>query len=140
MHMKGEPRTMQENPVYSNVVGEVSNFLARRAQAAQDAGVDRDRILIDPGIGFGKTLEHNMALLRATPELRRVGFPLLVGASRKSLFKGLLGIESVKARDRPTAALSALLAYLGADVLRVHEVRNNLEAARLGFALRQAGG
>ena len=137
MHMQGEPRTMQDAPTYSDVVEEVSQFLKDRAAAAQKAGVDRERILLDPGIGFGKTLEHNLQLLRATPDLRRLGFPLMVGASRKSLFKGLLGINDAKARDRPTASLSALLAYLGADVLRVHEVKHNLEAASLGFALRQ---
>jgi dihydropteroate synthase len=140
MHMQGEPRSMQEAPTYADVVEEVAQFLKERSAAALNAGVARERLLVDPGIGFGKTLEHNLQLLRATPDLRRLGFPLLVGASRKSLFKGLLGIEKAKARDRPTASLSAILAYLGADVLRVHEVRNNLEAARLGFALRQAGG
>jgi len=136
MHMQGDPATMQRAPAYTDVVEEVAAFLRGRAEAALEAGVARDRILVDPGIGFGKTLDHNLALLRAVPRLRALGYPVVLGASRKSMFKALLGLEEPKARDDATAALSCLLAYLGASVLRVHEVPNNLRAARFGDALR----
>lgn len=137
MHMLGAPATMQEEPQYRDVVEEVCAFLAGRAEAAEAAGVPHDRVILDPGIGFGKTLGHNLALLGAVPRLKQLGYPLLVGASRKSLFKGLLGIEEPRDRDRATADLSAVLAFLGVDVLRVHELPANLEAARIGDALRR---
>ncbi len=136
MHMQGTPLTMQERPTYTDVVAEVMAFLQERAEAAATRGVARDRIIVDPGIGFGKTLEHNLALLRAVPRLKALGFPVLVGASRKSLFKALLGLEAPKARDEATAQLTAVLAAQGVDIVRVHEVPANLRAARLGDALR----
>jgi dihydropteroate synthase len=138
MHMQGSPREMQQNPTYTDVVGEVGAFLKERARFVESRGLPRDRIIIDPGIGFGKTLEHNLALLRAVPEFKGLGYPVLVGASRKSMFKALLGIEDPKARDFPTASLTALLAASGADIVRVHEVARNREAARLGDAMRPA--
>lgn len=138
MHMKGTPRTMQESPHYADVVGEVLHFLGERAEAAQASGVASDRIIVDPGIGFGKTLEHNLALLRAVPRLKSLGFPVLVGASRKSLFNALSGLQEPKARDEATAQLTAALAAQGVDIVRVHEVPQNLRAARLGDALRPA--
>jgi dihydropteroate synthase len=139
MHMQGTPRTMQDSPSYGDVVEEVCGFLAGRARAALAAGVPRDRVLLDPGIGFGKALEHNLALLQAVPRIRALGYPVVVGASRKSMFKGLLGLEDPKARDRASADLTAVLAFLGADVVRVHEVPQNLEAARVGDAVRRGG-
>jgi dihydropteroate synthase len=138
MHMQGTPRSMQENPSYRDVVAEVLTFLKERAEAACARGVLPDRIIVDPGIGFGKTLEHNLALLRAVPRLKALGFPVLVGASRKSLFKALLGLEAPKARDEATAYLTTFLAAQGVDIVRVHEVPSNLRAARLGDALRRA--
>ncbi len=137
MHMQGTPRTMQEAPAYSDVVEEVAAFLRERAAAAEAAGIARGRILIDPGIGFGKTLDHNLQLMRGVPRLKALGYPVVVGASRKSFFKGLLGLDDPKDRDRATADVSAVLAYLGADVLRVHAVPGNLEGARIGDALRE---
>ena len=136
MHMQGAPRTMQAAPHYENVVAEVAAFLGERADAALAAGVAGDRIIVDPGIGFGKSLDHNLALLAAVPTLKRLGFPLLVGASRKSLFKALLGIDEPAARDAATAQVTAALAAAGVDIVRVHEVPGNLQAARLGSALR----
>jgi dihydropteroate synthase len=136
MHMKGTPRTMQDNPDYADVVREVCEFLKERAAAAEARGVARDRIIVDPGIGFGKTLEHNLALLRAVPELKRLGYPLMVGASRKSLFKALFGHDRPKDRDAPTASLTAALAAAGVDIVRVHEIPGNLAAARVGDTLR----
>jgi dihydropteroate synthase len=136
MHMKGTPREMQLSPSYQNVVGEVSQFLKERAGYAESRGIPRGRIIVDPGIGFGKSLEHNMALLCAVPQLKALGYPLLVGASRKSMFKALLGIEEPKARDGATASLTSILAAAGVDIVRVHEVPRNLEAARLGDKFR----
>lgn len=136
MHMKGTPRTMQLNPVYDDVVAEVSAFLAERAEFARERGVRKDRILVDPGIGFGKTLDHNLGLLGAVPQLKKLGYPVLVGASRKSMFKALFGIENPEERDAPTAHLTTFLAANGVDVVRVHEIPSNLQAARLGDRLR----
>jgi dihydropteroate synthase len=136
MHMQGTPRTMQQNPSYGDVVREVLQFLAERADFAASRGVQRDRIIIDPGIGFGKTLEHNLALLRAVPRLKQLGYPVMIGGSRKAMFKGILGIEDPKQRDGPTAFLTAALAAEGVDIVRVHEVPMNRDAARVGDALR----
>ena len=136
MHMQGTPKEMQKAPHYADVVKEVSAFLAERAAAAQAAGVARDRIIIDPGIGFGKTLEHNLDLLRSVRTLKRLGYPVMVGASRKSMFKALFGIEDPAARDGATAQLTAVLAAAGVDIVRVHEVPVNRQAAALGDRLR----
>jgi dihydropteroate synthase len=136
MHMKGSPREMQVNPSYADVVGEVVDFLGARAAWAQERGVQKDRIILDPGLGFGKTLEHNLELLRSLPRLRALGYPLMVGASRKSMFKALLGIEDPKKRDAATATLTAYLASQGVDIVRVHEIPWNRDGARLGDALR----
>ena len=136
MHMQGTPMDMQKAPHYADVVKEVLAFLVERAEAARAEGVARDRIIIDPGIGFGKTLEHNLALLKAVPALKRAGYPLMVGASRKSMFKALLGIEEAAARDGATAQLTAVLAASGVDIVRVHEVPLNRQAAALGDQFR----
>src|SRR3546814_10752174 len=91
MHMQGEPRTMQDAPHYDDVVAEVRDFLVRRVAICVAAGIERERLCVDPGIGFGKRLPHNLALLRALPQLRELGCPLLLGVSRKSMFADLLG-------------------------------------------------
>jgi dihydropteroate synthase len=137
MHMQGTPKDMQKAPHYEDVVQEVSTFLAERAEAAKAQGVAPDRIIIDPGIGFGKTLEHNLALLAAVGTLKRVGYPVLIGASRKSMFKALFGIEEAAARDGATAQLTAVLAAAGVDIVRVHEVPMNRQAAALGDQFRR---
>lgn len=136
MHMQGTPADMQKAPRYDDVVREVCAFLAARADEARAAGVARDRIIIDPGIGFGKTLDHNLALLGAVPDLKRVGYPVLIGASRKSLFKALFALDDPAARDGATAQLTTALAAAGVDILRVHEVPMNKQAAALGDRLR----
>lgn len=131
MHMRGTPRTMQEDPVYEDVVDEVKAFLAERMEAALAAGVEEERIWLDPGIGFGKTLEHNMELLARLGELRSLGRPLVVGTSRKSFIGKLDGSEASE-RLGGTIASSVLAAVEGADVLRVHdvsEVRQAMSAA-----------
>jgi dihydropteroate synthase len=121
MHMLGDPRSMQENPVYGDVVDEVKAFLAERVEAAVGAGVEEEKIWVDPGIGFGKTLEHNLELLRRLRELRELGRPIVIGTSRKS-FIGKIDGSDPGDRIGGTIASSVLAAADGADVLRVHDV------------------
>ncbi len=121
MHMLGEPRTMQDEPRYDDVVESVKAFLAERVEAAMAAGIDEERIWLDPGIGFGKTAEHNLELLRRLGELRDLGRPLVVGTSRKS-FIGKVDGSAAGERLGGTIASSVLAAAEGADVLRVHDV------------------
>lgn len=132
MHMQGEPRTMQANPHYDDVVKDVSQFLLERAQAAQSAGVARGAIALDPGIGFGKTVEHNVALLRHVGDLKRLGYPVMVGASRKAFLAKLTG-DDASPQDRLEATLAAHLAAArgGADIIRCHDVK----AHRRAFAV-----
>ncbi|HKO88240.1 MAG TPA: dihydropteroate synthase [Burkholderiales bacterium] len=121
MHMQGEPRSMQANPQYEDVVTEVSDYLAERVDAALKAGIARERIMIDPGYGFGKTLEHNIRLLRGLPQLAALGVPVLAGWSRKSSLGKITGRV---AEERMPASLAAglLCVQYGAKILRVHDV------------------
>lgn len=136
MHMQGEPRTMQTDPTYGDVVAEVTEFLVERAAAAQDAGVDPERICLDPGIGFGKRLEHNLALLGdGVRSLAATGHPVLVGASRKSWLQHLLGEISMEDRDTPSSAAHVLAIAAGASVIRVHNVVMGLRIARVTDAI-----
>src|SRR3954447_6596526 len=121
MHMQGDPRTMQEDPRYTDVVDDIKAFLSERVEVAIEAGVSRERIWLDPGIGFGKTLEHNLELLRRLGELRALGHPLVVGTSRKS-FIGKLDGSAAGDRIGGTIASSVLAATEGADVIRVHDI------------------
>jgi dihydropteroate synthase len=121
MHMQGTPRTMQEDPTYDDVVDDVRAFLAERIEAAIDAGVDEGRIWIDPGIGFGKTVEHNLELIRRLGELRSLGRPIVVGSSRKSFIGTLTGRE-VDDRLGGSVASNVLALAAGAEVFRVHDV------------------
>ena len=131
MHMLGTPRTMQDEPGYDDVVDDVRAFLAERIGAAVAAGIAEERIWIDPGIGFGKTLEHNLELLRRLGELRALGRPLVVGTSRKRFIGALTGRE-VGERLGGTVAANVLALAAGAEVFRVHDVaeaRRSLDAA-----------
>jgi len=121
MHMLGEPRTMQKDPRYDDVVAEVCAFLGGRAQAAAAAGIARDRIVLDPGFGFGKTPQHNLDLIRALPRLRALGYPVLAGLSRKSLFGKIVGREAAE-RVHASTAGALLAAQRGAAIVRVHDV------------------
>jgi dihydropteroate synthase len=134
MHMAGTPRTMQRNPVYDDVVAEVRAFLAGRVEAAVDAGIAEERIWLDPGIGFGKTAEHNLELLRRLSELTELGRPLVVGTSRKS-FIGRLDGSAAGERLGGSIASSVLAAAEGADVLRVHDVAEMAEAMTVAAAI-----
>jgi dihydropteroate synthase len=134
MHMRGDPMTMQENPVYEDVVDDVKAFLAERMEAALAAGVEEERIWLDPGIGFGKTLEHNMELLARLGELRELGRPLVVGTSRKS-FIGKVDGSPASERLGGTIASSVFAAAEGADVLRVHDVAQMGQATTVAAAI-----
>ncbi len=134
MHMRGTPQTMQENPVYDDVVDDVKAFLVERMEAAVAAGVDEERIWLDPGIGFGKALEHNLELLRRLDELRSLGRPLVVGTSRKSFIGKIDGSEASE-RLGGTIASSVLAAVEGADVLRVHDIAEVGQAMRVAAAI-----
>jgi dihydropteroate synthase len=137
MHMLGEPQTMQQEPRYGDVVREVKDFLAGRIAACAQAGIARDRLVADPGFGFGKTLEHNLALLKHLPELAGLGVPLLAGWSRKSSLGRLTGRD---AGERLAGSLAAaLLALLGgARILRVHDVKETRDAVLMFDAWRKA--
>ncbi len=134
MHMQGEPRTMQKNPVYGDVLREIAMFLRRAMAKAAAAGVDLDRVVIDPGIGFGKTLEHNTEILRRLPVLASLGRPILMGCSRKSLIGNVLGLP-VRERLNATLALNVLSIAGRASIIRVHDVKEAVEAARMTTAV-----
>jgi dihydropteroate synthase len=134
MHMQGDPRSMQRSPSYDDVVDEVKAFLAERVEVALGAGVDEERIWLDPGIGFGKTLEHNLELLRRLGELRELGRPLVIGTSRKS-FLGKIDGSPVDERLGGTIASSVLAVAEGAEVLRVHDVAAVRDALAVAGAI-----
>ncbi len=139
MHMQGDPRTMQQQPEYRDVVNEVKAMLAARVQACTAAGIDRERLCLDPGIGFGKRLEHNLELLRRLPELGAAGLPLLVGLSRKSLLRELTG-RGVDERLAGSVALAAIAVLGGAHIVRAHDVAATYDAVRVAAAVRGAAG
>ncbi len=135
MHMTGTPRTMQHKPEYVDVVAEVSAHFAERLHTLASIGIDPQRIVLDPGFGFGKTLEHNVSLMRALPRLAETGRPLLVGVSRKSMIARLLEEDGLEPREWPTVALTSHMRELGARVFRVHEVKPNAHALRMTEAI-----
>ena len=136
MHMKGDPRTMQQAPQYADVVADVREFLAERIDAARAAGIPGERIAVDPGFGFGKTLEHNVAVMRGLPALAALGYPVLVGYSRKSSLGAITGRGP---HDRLAASLAAALVAIarGARIVRVHDVRETVDALAV-WTLMQA--
>jgi dihydropteroate synthase len=138
MHMQGEPDTMQVAPQYSDVVTEVCDYLMGRVAACEGQGIVRERLLLDPGFGFGKTVTHNMQLLRELPRLAALGFPLVVGFSRKSLIGKLLGRE-VGERLPASLALAVLAAQRGAAVIRTHDVAATADAVAMSVALEEWG-
>jgi len=134
MHMRGDPASMQQAPTYTDVVGEVRDFLLARAGACLAAGIARERIVLDPGFGFGKTLAHNLQLLRALPELAAAGYPVMAGLSRKSSLGQITGRA---AAERLPASLAAALAAVarGAAIVRVHDVRETVDALKVWRAI-----
>jgi dihydropteroate synthase len=135
MHMQGTPATMQVAPHYEDVVAEVKAFLTERIQACAAAGIRRDRILIDPGFGFGKTLEHNLLLLKRLGEFRELGAVLLVGLSRKATIGRLLGDVPPGERLYGSLAAAVIAAWQGAHILRVHDVRETAQALQICAAV-----
>ncbi|MDI6901065.1 MAG: dihydropteroate synthase [Anaerosomatales bacterium] len=131
MHMLGEPRTMQAEPRYGDVVAEVREHLAGQAETLERAGVGRERIAIDPGIGFGKTVEHNLELLRRLPEFAELGYAVLVGVSRKSVIGAVLHEPDPLRRVQGSVAAAAWCALHGADIVRVHDVRDTVSALKV---------
>jgi dihydropteroate synthase len=139
MHMQGTPRTMQLAPHYEDVVAEVTDFFRERLETALAAGIPHDAIVLDPGIGFGKSVEHNLSLIRAVPDFLRLGRPILMGVSRKSFIGKILDRSSVSERDAPTVALTSWTRESGAMIHRVHEVRSNFQALRMTEAILYLG-
>jgi dihydropteroate synthase len=138
MHMQGLPRTMQNNPHYDDVVAEVREFLLRRVDACVGAGIDEAKIIIDPGFGFGKTLQHNLSLLAKLDVLVDTGYPVLVGLSRKSMIASMLG-RPVDARVAASTALALIAAQKGARMVRVHDVAETVDALKIEAWVRAAG-
>ena len=136
MHMQGEPRTMQENPVYDDVVSDVKRFLEERLAFAIDAGIREELVCLDPGIGFGKTVAHNFELLRRLDELAAIGRPVLVGVSRKSSLGRIMGDPSATTGTTAASVGAAVAAYQhGAAIFRVHDVREHVEALTAAHAV-----
>lgn len=135
MHMQGEPRTMQQHPQYKDVAVEVAEFLRQRVEACVVAGIPRHQVLIDPGFGFGKQLQHNLELLRRLPEIAALGQPLLVGLSRKAMLGTLLGGASVDQRLHASVAAAVIAAMNGAQIIRCHDVGPTVEALKVVAAL-----
>lgn len=134
MHMKGEPKTMQKAPGYSNVLLDVLQFLQRRAQICQEAGISRHSILLDPGLGFGKSLDHNLTLLRELEQLVALGYPVLVGASRKSMIGAVLN-KPVEKRLYGGLAIAALAVLKGAKLIRSHDIGETFESIKMVEAI-----
>ena len=140
MHMQGEPRTMQVAPVYDDVVSEVKAFLEERLTFATGVGIPEDHICLDPGIGFGKSVEHNLELVRRLPELAALGRPVLVGLSRKRWLGRILGDPDATTGTVAASVGAAVAAYdCGAAIFRVHDVREHVEALRIAQAVNEGG-
>lgn len=138
MHIQGEPDSMQDRPQYRNVRREVSAFLTERMRVAELAGIRPENILLDPGFGFGKSLEHNLQLLASLEQMHILGHPLLVGVSRKSMLGHITGRE-VNERLPASLAAATILAMKGASIIRVHDVRETVDAVRVVAAVKEAG-
>lgn len=137
MHMQGQPRTMQQNPHYDSVVGDVKLFLQKRVAACQEAGISTDRICLDPGFGFGKNLQHNCELMKHLDSFKELNLPLLVGVSRKSMIGHILNVD-VNSRNNGSVVAAMYALTKGANILRVHDVKPTVEAVKLYCAFEQA--
>ena len=130
MHMQGQPRTMQQTPEYNDVTEDVMAFLNERITACVSSGIEKDKIILDPGYGFGKTLDHNYQLLNGLPQIVNMGYPVLVGLSRKSMIGQLLD-RPVNERLAGSVALATIAAQLGAHIIRVHDVAETADAVAI---------
>ena len=130
MHMQGQPRTMQQSPEYDDVVNDVGQFLFARTKVCEEAGIAKDKILFDPGYGFGKSLEHNYTLVKHLPSLMKLGYPVLVGMSRKSMIGNLLN-RKVDERLAGSISLATIVAQMGAQIIRVHDVKETADAVNI---------
>lgn len=137
MHMKGQPRTMQKNPTYQNLIAEVKSFLSEAAESAEKAGVPREKIIIDPGLGFGKTFDHNLVLLNRLEEFTALNRPLLIGPSRKAFLGRILDGAPPEERETATVAAVVLAACKGAHIIRVHKIRPSKEALAVVEAVKR---
>ncbi len=137
MHSQGEPDTMQNNPQYRDVCAQVSLFLAERIRVARQAGIESSRILLDPGFGFGKTLDHNLQLLARIDQFTVLGYPLLLGLSRKSMLGKITG-RNVDERLPASLAAATMCAMKGASILRVHDVRETMDVVKMAAAVKGA--
>jgi dihydropteroate synthase len=135
MHMLGEPKTMQVAPTYGDVIEEIYAFFVERLEWAVANGLKEENLLIDPGLGFGKTTEHNLTILRGLEAFRSLGRPIVVGASRKRFLGAILGIDKASKRDDATAATTVMAVCAGAHVIRVHNVAANRDAVRVARAV-----
>ena len=135
MHMKGEPRTMQDDPVYEDLMGELSGYLRESARRAEGDGIRS--VLVDPGVGFGKSRDHNLEILRRMGEFRDLGYPLVVGVSRKSFIGAITNVEAAGERLIGSKVAEAFAVIGGADMIRTHDVGAAVEAARMGEAVRR---
>ena len=145
MHMQGEPDTMQTNPNYSQVVQDVSGYLLQRIQACTEAGIPKDQLLVDPGFGFGKTLAHNYQLLAQLDAFSKLGVPLLIGLSRKSMIGGALADKEGRPREvehrvAGSVAGAVIAAMNGAHIIRVHDVKDTVDALRIVQATKEQEG
>ena len=137
MHSKSRPLTMQKNPVYKDLLKDITNYILKGIRAAETAGIKRESILIDPGIGFGKRLKHNLEIIGNIDYFKRIGFPLMIGLSRKS-FIGKLSALNTNERLVPTIAANAIAVYNGVDIVRVHDVKEAVLAVKIARSIRCA--
>jgi len=137
MHSKPRPLTMQKNPVYKDLLKDITNYILKGIRAAETAGIKRESILIDPGIGFGKRLKHNLEIIGNIDYFKRIGFPLMIGLSRKS-FIGKLSALNTNERLVPTIAANAIAVYNGVDIVRVHDVKEAVLAVKIARSIRWA--
>lgn len=138
MHMQGEPGTMQDNPYYEDLVGEIMEYLSQSIKIARDAGVRKENIVIDPGIGFGKTAEHNLTILKNLPRFKELGYPVLIGASRKS-FIGKVLEKGPEGRLAGSLAVATLAALRGANIIRTHDVSQTADCLRMIEVIEREG-
>ena len=137
MHMKGQPRTMQKRPFYDNLLNNIKDYLKEGITTALSAGIRKESIVIDPGVGFGKTVKHNLSIIKNIDYFKQTGYPLLIGVSRKS-FLGRITALDTNERLIPTIAANILAVYYGADIIRVHDVKESIAALKIAHSIKES--